>query len=38
MDVRNIQADFSEWDAGIEVVEEGAADEEDWDEDEVIEV
>ena len=38
MDVRNIQADFSEWDAGIEVVEEGAADEEDWDEDKVIEV
>ena len=38
MDVRNIQADFSEWDAGIEVVEEGVADEEDWDEDEVIEV
>ena len=38
MDVRNIQADFSEWDAGIEVVEEDAADEEDWDEDEVIEV
>ena len=38
MDVRNIQADFSEWDAGSEVVEEGAADEEDWDEDEVIEV
>lgn len=38
MDVRNIQADFSEWDAGIEVVEEGVADEEDWDVDEVIEV
>ena len=38
MDVRNIQADFSEWDAGIEVVEEGVADEEDWDQDEVIEV
>jgi GTP-binding protein len=38
MDVRKIEADFSEWDAGIEVSEVDVEDDDSFDEDDIIEV